>query len=102
MTRVHVIPRADVPPDGVVRFDAGGVTGLVADVDGDLQAWAVVGPSSAHAGEAAVADGRVLCPLHGWPIDARDGSCGAGRLCRYDRLRVDADEIAIRVHLPAR
>jgi nitrite reductase/ring-hydroxylating ferredoxin subunit len=38
----------------------------------------------------------VLCPLHGWPIDAAAGGCAAGTFCRYERLAVESDDAEIR------
>jgi len=99
---ILTIPRSSVPENGVVGFEAAGLRGLVADVDGDLQAYSVVGPSARTADRAAVAGGRVLCPLHGWSIDPIDGRCGAGERCAFERLMVEVGAEQIRIVLPDR
>ena len=97
---IHTIPRAALAENGVLTFEVAGVRCLVADVDGEVQAFSVLGQSARSADRAAVAGGRVLCPLHGWPIDPQDGRCGAGERCRYDPLSVELAGDQIRVSLP--
>jgi nitrite reductase/ring-hydroxylating ferredoxin subunit len=97
---IQTIPRSDLPENGVVAFEVGGVHYMVADVDGDVQAFCVLGRAEDRIDRAAVADGRVLCPLHGWAIDPFDGRCGAARRCRWEPLSVEVGEDAIRVSLP--
>ena len=97
---IHTIRRSALPENQVVTFEVGGSHYLVADVDGDVQAFSILGKTAARADRAAVADGRVLCPLHGWPIDPTEGRCGAANLCRYEPLSVEADGEEIRVSLP--
>jgi nitrite reductase/ring-hydroxylating ferredoxin subunit len=97
---IHTIPRATLPENGVVAFDAMGGRYLVADIDGDVQAFSVNGWTGQRLDRAAVADGHVLCPLHGWPIDPLDGHCGAGQWCRYQPLSVEVAGDQIRVSLP--
>ena len=85
-----------------MSFDADQVHCLVADVNGELQAFAVHGKTDRLAGRAVLSDGRILCPLHGWPIDPEDGRCGAGQACHYERLSVEVvgDEIWIGLPCP--
>jgi nitrite reductase/ring-hydroxylating ferredoxin subunit len=83
-----------------MTFEVEGVRCLVVDAEGELRAFAVVGRSASSVGRAAVMDGRVLCPLHGWPIDPDDGRCRAADLCRYERLDVEANADEIRVRVP--
>ena len=97
---IHTIPRAALPENGVLGFEVEGNRYLVADVDGDVQAFLVAGPSAARADRAAVAEGRVRCPLHGWPIDPVEGGCGASSRCRYAPLPVEVDGDEVRVALP--
>jgi nitrite reductase/ring-hydroxylating ferredoxin subunit len=99
--RTHLIPRASLPENGVVAFEVAGVSYLVADVDGDVQAYTVVGPSARKAAQAAVADGRVHCPLHGWAIDPAGGGCRASERCRYEPVPVQLDGDRIEVILSA-
>jgi nitrite reductase/ring-hydroxylating ferredoxin subunit len=96
---IRAIPRSALPENGVMTFEVGGARYLVADVGGDVQAFAVCGRSAGRADRAVVADGRVLCPLHGWPIDPVDGHCGAGQRCRYEPLSVEVADELIRVSL---
>jgi nitrite reductase/ring-hydroxylating ferredoxin subunit len=96
---IHTMPRSGLPENGVVAFDVAGARYLVADVDGDVQAFSVLGRSERRIDRAVVADGRVLCPLHGWPIDPVDGRCGAGQRCRYQPLSVEVVGEEIRVSL---
>ena len=98
--RIHTISRSALPDNGVVAFEVAGARYLVADVDGDVQAFSVLGRSEPHIDRAAVADGRVLCPLHGWPIDPFDGRCGAAQRCRWEPLSVEVGGDEIRVSLP--
>jgi nitrite reductase/ring-hydroxylating ferredoxin subunit len=95
----RTLRRAGVPENGVVTFDVGGTHYLVADIDGEVQAFAVVGPAARDLDRAAIAEGRLRCPLHGWPIDPQAGGCGAAERCRYDSLRVEVEEDEIRVAL---
>ena len=97
---IHTIQRSALPENGVLTFRVGGGQYLVADVDGDVQAFGILGKVESRVGQAAVADGQVLCPLHGWPIDPTEGGCGAGGLCRYEPLSVEVDGEEIRVSLP--
>ena len=96
---IRTIPRSALPENGIMTFEVGGGHYLVADVDGDVQAFSVVGRSELRVDQAAVTDGRVLCPLHGWPIDPIDGRCGAAQLCRYEPLSVEVAGDQIRVSL---
>jgi nitrite reductase/ring-hydroxylating ferredoxin subunit len=98
---IHTIPRAALPEGTVLSFEVAGDRYFIANVDGEMQAYSVVGPSGASASKAAVAEGRVRCPLHGWPIDPIEGGCGAAEQCRYVPLRVEADGDEIRVSLPS-
>ena len=97
----HVMQRSALAENGAVTFVVGGRTLLIADVDGEVRAFAVVGKSASRVGRAAVADGRVLCPLHGWPIDPGDGACGAAGLCRYEPLAVEVAGDELRVSAPS-
>jgi nitrite reductase/ring-hydroxylating ferredoxin subunit len=93
-----------MPPggeNGVVTFAVADASCLVADVDGEVQAFSIVGKTERLADRATVADGHVLCPLHGWPIDADEGRCGAAQLCRYEPLPVEVVGDEIRVGLPS-
>ena len=98
----YVIPRATLPENGVVGFEVGGARGLVVDIEGEVRAYTVSGPASGRIDHAAVAEGRLRCPLHGWPIDPDDGRCGAADLCRYQPLPVEIVGDEIRVQLPGR
>jgi nitrite reductase/ring-hydroxylating ferredoxin subunit len=98
---VHVLPRRELPENGVATFDVAGTRYLVVDVDGDVRAYAVIGPAAASADRAVVAEGRLRCPLHGWPIEPVEGTCGAAELCRYRPLAVQASADEIRVTLAA-
>jgi nitrite reductase/ring-hydroxylating ferredoxin subunit len=97
---IHVVRRSDVPENGVLVFDVGGGRYAVADIDGEVSAYAVSGPAARDLDRAAIAEGKLRCPLHGWPIDAERGSCGAAEACRYERLGVEADGDDIRIALP--
>lgn len=99
--RIHRLPRRVLPENGVVTFAVADASCLVADVDGEVQAFSIVGKTERLADRATVADGHVLCPLHGWPIDADEGRCGAAQLCRYEPLPVEVVGDEIRVGLPS-
>jgi nitrite reductase/ring-hydroxylating ferredoxin subunit len=93
----HVVRRPDLPTNGLLHFEVGGLQGIVADAEGDVRAYAVTGPASTSLDRAVVAEGRLRCPLHGWPIDPDDGRCGAAELCQYRPLPIEitGDEIRI-------
>ena len=97
---IHTVRRADLPENGVLGFEIGGGHYVIADVDGEVSAFAVVGPAARDLGRAAVAEGRLRCPRHGWPIDPERGGCGAAERCRYEPLAVEAEGDSIRVALP--
>jgi nitrite reductase/ring-hydroxylating ferredoxin subunit len=98
---VHTVRRSDVPENGVITFQVAGAHYLVADIEGDVQAFAVVGPAVHALERAAIAERRLRCPLHGWPIDPHEGRCGAADLCRYTPLSVEVADDEIRVSLPS-
>lgn len=97
---IQTIPRSALPENGVVTFEVARGHCLVADADGDVQAFFVLGRSAQSLDRAAVANGRVLCPLHGWPIDPIGGRCDAAQLCWYEPLSVEIAGDQIRVSLP--
>jgi nitrite reductase/ring-hydroxylating ferredoxin subunit len=90
----------DLTANGVVAFEHAGGGVLVADVEGDVMAFAVSGPAARRLTRAVVAEGHVRCPLHGWAIDPELGRCGAAERCRYERLPVAVEGSEIRVTLP--
>ena len=100
---IRTIPRAHLPENGVLTFAVGTLTCVIADVEGTIEAFSVAGRAAGYVDRAAIVDGHVLCPLHGWPIDTAAGGCAAGTLCRYETLPVEvADgEIRVRVREPA-
>ena len=98
----HVIPRTELAENGTLAFAVGGNRFVVADVDGEVVAFAVAGPAAGALGRAVVAEGRFRCPLHGWPIDPEDGFCHAADVCRYERLPVELSPEEIRVTVPTR
>jgi nitrite reductase/ring-hydroxylating ferredoxin subunit len=97
---VHVVPRCDLPENGVLLLEIEGVHCLVADVDGDVHAFALAGPAAAVADRTVVAEGFVRCPLHGWTIDPIDGRCGAASHCQYRPLPVRVRGGNVHVTLP--
>ena len=97
---VHTLSRRDLPENGVVTFEAAGGHYLVADVEGEVVAFAVSGPAAGGLARGVVAEGRVHCPLHGWPIDPALGRCGAAERCHYETLPVAVEAAEIHVTLP--
>jgi nitrite reductase/ring-hydroxylating ferredoxin subunit len=97
---IHTVRRADLSEDGVLAFRVGGGRYVLANIDGTLSAYAVVGPAALDLGRSAIAEGRLRCPRHGWPIDPERGGCAAAERCRYEPLGLEADEEHIRVALP--
>jgi nitrite reductase/ring-hydroxylating ferredoxin subunit len=97
---IHTLRRADLPEGGVVSFEIAGDHFLVTDIEGEVRAFAVAGPAVHARGRAVVAEGRLRCPMHGWPIDPYVGQCGAADLCRYDPVPVEVEGEQIRVGLP--
>lgn len=96
---IRTIRRADLPENGVRAFEVAGAHYLVADIEGEVRAFAVVGPAVRHLDRAAIAEGRLRCPMHGWAIDPHQGQCGAADLCRYDPVPVEVEGEEIRVGL---
>jgi nitrite reductase/ring-hydroxylating ferredoxin subunit len=97
---IHTVHRADLPEDGVLAFRVGAGHYVIADIDGTVSAYAVVGPAARDLDRTAIAEGRLRCPRHGWAIDPERGGCGAAERCRYEALTFEADEEHIRVSLP--
>ena len=97
---VHTLRRGDLPENGVITFEVAGAHYVVADIDGEVQAFAVSGPAVHDLDRAVIADGRLRCASHGWPIDAHCRGCGAAALCRYDPVPVEVEDKEIRVALP--
>jgi nitrite reductase/ring-hydroxylating ferredoxin subunit len=95
--RIHALRRADLRENGVLTFEVY----VVADIEGEVHAFAVVGPAATRLEDAVIAEGRLCCPMHGWPIDPDEGRCGAADLCRYDPLPVEVEGEEIRVSLPS-
>jgi nitrite reductase/ring-hydroxylating ferredoxin subunit len=98
----HVVARSRLSENGTLTFEVAGAHYLVVDVDGEVMAFAVDGPAAGRIDRAAIAEGRLRCPLHGWPIDHESGQCGAAELCRYRRLPVEIHGGDIRVELGGR
>jgi nitrite reductase/ring-hydroxylating ferredoxin subunit len=97
---IYAVHRTDIPANGMLTLQHDGHRLVVADVEGELLAFAVSGPAAHHLERVVVADGRLRCPLHGWPIDAEAGRCGAAEFCRFDPLRLTDDGREVRVDLP--
>ena len=95
---IHRIPRDELPENGVLAFQVNGSPYLVADVDGDVQAFLVAGPAARELDRAVIAEGRLRCPAHGWAID-RFGRCGAADHCRYEPIPVEVHGSEIEVTL---
>jgi nitrite reductase/ring-hydroxylating ferredoxin subunit len=98
MDAIRVLRRSDLLENGTLSFEAEGTRYLVADVDGEIRAYAVTGAAAGSADRAVVAEGSLRCPLHGWPIGP-EGRCGAADLCRYHPLPVEVQGAEIRVGL---
>jgi nitrite reductase/ring-hydroxylating ferredoxin subunit len=98
--RIHALRRPELAENSTLAFQVGDAHYVVADVDGQVQAFAVVGPAIRALSRAAVAENHLRCPLHGWPIDPDVGRCGAAERCRYEPLSVEVDGDEIRVSLP--
>jgi nitrite reductase/ring-hydroxylating ferredoxin subunit len=96
---IRMIRRTDLHENEALSFEFAGTHYVVADVDGAVQAFAVVGPAARALGRAAIAEGRLRCPMHGWPIDPEQGGCGAARRCHYDPLVVETEGDEVRVLL---
>jgi nitrite reductase/ring-hydroxylating ferredoxin subunit len=94
---IHVIPRSALPEDGVVSFEHDASLYLLADLEGEIRGFEVTGPAASEVSRAIVADGKIRCPMHGWPIDPEEGRCGASELCRYRPLQVEVSADQIRV-----
>jgi len=96
---IHTVPRMELPENGVLAFQVAGGHYVIADVDGEVSAYAVVGPTVRDLDRAAVAEGRLRCPRHGWPIEPERCGCAAAERCRYEPLRVEVDAAEVRVAL---
>jgi nitrite reductase/ring-hydroxylating ferredoxin subunit len=96
---IRTLRRTDLHENEALSFEFAGTHYVVADVDGEVQAFAVVGPAARALERAAIAEGRLRCPMHGWPIDPEQGGCGAARRCHYDPLVVETEGDEVRVLL---
>jgi len=96
----HTLRRADLAENTVIGCAIEGARCLIVDIDGQVHAFRMHGPAARSSGLGTVAEGRLRCPLHGWPIDLDAGRCGAVEYCRYERLAVDVRGEEIHVHIP--
>jgi nitrite reductase/ring-hydroxylating ferredoxin subunit len=97
---MHTVRRTDIPENGMITLERGGRHFIIANVDGDVVAFVVSGPAAERLERSVIAQGRLCCPLHGWPIDPEVGRCGTGEFCRYEPLSVAVEGPDIRVTLP--
>ena len=72
---VKVATLADVPENSVFEVSVGEDLYAICNVDGTITALSGVclhegGPL----GQGNIADGRVVCPWHGWEFDCRTGA----------------------------
>ena len=75
----HIVPRAALPENGVFGFEVSDERYLLADVDGEVQAYAIVGPAAPRAAQAAVAEGRLPLPAARMADRPGDGRLRRGR-----------------------
>ncbi|HZP43618.1 MAG TPA: hypothetical protein VFD84_19190 [Candidatus Binatia bacterium] len=97
-----VLQRTDLQENAPATFDVDAVRCLVVDLEGTIRAWAVTGPAARDAHRTAVQDGRLCCPLHGWPVGPDESRCGALEGCCYRPLGVTLHGEEVRVDLGPR
>lgn len=98
---VRIASRDELPPPNEAReFDCGGGRMVcVANADGRYSAMDNVclhrgGPL----GQGTVANGKVVCPWHGWSFDAQTGEMtpGAGGVSVFP-LKIEGNDVLIKI-----
>jgi nitrite reductase/ring-hydroxylating ferredoxin subunit len=100
MPFIKVARLAEVPPDSVIEVSVGETLYAICNIQGEISALSGVclhqgGPL----GQGQVAEGRVICPWHGWEFDCRTGENSfdpAERVPTYP-VKVEGDDILLQV-----
>ena len=51
-------------------------------------------------GEGFVEDGKVYCPLHGWPFDLKTGKCITNKRAKVECFQTKVEHGAVFVRIP--
>jgi len=75
MPFVKVATLAEVPENSVIEVSVGEDLYAICNVDGAITALkGVCLHEGGPLGQGNIADGRVICPWHGWEFDCRTGA----------------------------
>lgn len=99
MAYIKIANRAEMPPENEAReFEANGKTVCVANVEGALCA---LDNTCLHRGgplgQGVVAEGKLVCPWHGWQWDPRTGQAAHSPDARVSvyPLKVEGDDVLV-------
>jgi|SRR5579883_29089 nitrite reductase/ring-hydroxylating ferredoxin subunit len=74
MPFIKVATLGEVPPDSVIEVSVGENLYAICNINGEIHALDGICPhQGGYLGQGNVADGRLICPWHGWEFDCRTG-----------------------------
>jgi nitrite reductase (NADH) small subunit len=84
---------------GIQRTVGDREVGLFRDGEGVLAIDAICPHVGGPLGEGFVEDGKVYCPLHGWPFDLKTGKCKTNSRAKVEcfQAKVENGEVYVRV-----
>ncbi len=95
---IKIATKSELPDlESAAEFNIGGRTICVANVNGEYCAMDNVCPHEGGPLGLGYVDGaKVVCPWHGWEIEAKTGKAanGHGAVAVYD-LRVEGDDVLV-------
>lgn len=94
---VKIAKKSELPEtDSAAEFTAGEKTICIANVNGEYCALDNVCPHEGGPLGMGFVDGsKVVCPWHGWEIEAKTGANESGENVKVYTLRIEGDEVLI-------
>lgn len=77
---------------GIQRTVGDREVGLFRDGDGVLAIDGVCPHVGGPLGEGFVEDGKVYCPLHGWPFDLKTGKCTTNKRAKVECFQTKVED----------
>lgn len=100
MPFIKVATISDVPPDSVIEVSVGDSLYAICNIRGEIRGLDGVCPhQGGYLGQGNIADGRLICPWHGWEFDCHTGeNCfdPDQRVPTY-AVKVEGNEILLQV-----
>lgn len=94
---VKIAKKSELPEtDSAAEFTVGEKTICIANVNGEYCALDNVCPHEGGPLGMGFVDGsKVVCPWHGWEIEAKTGANESGENVKVYTLRIEGDEVLI-------